>query len=58
MFMVRNVEQYDLISMFCPEVLKQDFLNLKTKFPSLVSKLVGRQLASCVAVCDSIPKWK
>lgn len=42
MFMIKNVEKYDLITMFCPEILDDSFKADKKRFPSLVSALIGR----------------
>ena len=58
MYMVKNVEKFDLVSMFCHQILASEFKANRKKFPALVSSLVGRQLSACVAICDSIPKWK
>jgi hypothetical protein len=58
MYMTRNMEQFNMLSMFCPQLLKADFKEYRKQFPSLVSCLIGRQLQACVAVCDSIQKWR
>ena len=58
MYMIKNVDKYDLVTLFCPEILNDSFKADQKKYPSLVSALVGRQLGACVAICESIPKWK
>jgi hypothetical protein len=58
MYMIKNVDNFDLITMFCPEILNDNFRADYKKFPSLISAIIGRQLGACVSICESIPKWK